>query len=382
MIINRIVLIAGILAATFSIHAETVVSLLTCSPGRDIYELEGHTALRFQDKVNGMDMVVNWGVFDFNAPGFVFRFVKGETEYMAGTAPMESFKALYRNEGREIVEQHLRLTTEEVARLMRMIELNLLPENRTYRYKYLTDNCATRPLTLIEKASERTISTPSDSIATTSWRSEMRRYHRNYPWYQFGIDLALGSGLDKKISSRECAFAPVFLSQYLQDAGIADEPTVILPGQEWGNPAEPTPWYLTPMAVALIVLAITLYIGVKDIRHHNTTRWYVCVFFSLMSLAGCVITFLVFISEHEATSPNWLLLWLNPLCLFPAVAVWLKKLNRAVLCYQIVNFAFLTALLIIFATGIQHPNLAFFPWILSDMILAGTYIWINIKKNR
>ncbi len=56
-------------------HGPLRVSLLTCAPGREIYQLEGHTALRLVREAGngreGYDNVVNWGVFDFAAPNFV-----------------------------------------------------------------------------------------------------------------------------------------------------------------------------------------------------------------------------------------------------------------------------------------------------------------------
>ena len=69
--------------------APAKVSLVTCAPGRQIYELEGHTGLRLQWE--GNDMVANWGLFDFNSPNFVYRFVKGETDYCAGICPTPYF---------------------------------------------------------------------------------------------------------------------------------------------------------------------------------------------------------------------------------------------------------------------------------------------------
>lgn len=375
---RHLIILIALLTALVS-RAETVISLLTCSPGRDVYELEGHTAMRFLDTETGEDRVVNWGIFDFHAPGFVYRFVKGETNYMAGAVPTDVFMSVYASEGRAVTEQRLNLTPSQIEHLIALVDTNLLPENRVYRYKYLTDNCATRPLSIIEKACDKRVTNPDDAPEVSTWRREMRNYHRNYPWYQFGIDLALGSGLDKKISTREKTFAPVFLSKYLLDAGIAGQPTTLLPGKKWGEPAGPTPWILSPMAVALLFLIITSLITWRQLRRLKITRWYYTAFFTVMAIAGCLVTFLVVVSEHEATSPNWLLLWLNPFCLFPAIAIWLKKLNHAVFCYQIVNFALLIILLLIFAIGVQSPNPAFIPWILSDMILSGSYIWINIK---
>lgn len=358
-------------------HTELTVSLLTCEPGRDIYELEGHTAMRFKDDAQGLDIVVNWGIFDFNSPGFVYRFVKGETDYMAGATTTERFLGQYAAEGRGVSEQKLNLSEKEANALYELVNENLLPENRTYRYKYLTDNCATRPLALIERAIGKSIKpNTSHDERTSTWRNEMRRYHRNYPWYQFGIDLALGSRLDEKIGDRERTFAPVYLREYLIDSNISDKPVQFITETRAGAPADSTPWLLTPLAVALAVMVINATVCVLSVKHVKIPRGYISVFYLVAGLAGCIVTFLVFISTHEATAPNWVLLWLNPVCLLPAFGIWLKKLNRVIFYYQIANFASLTALLAIFAAGVQSPNPAFLPWIASDLMLAGSYLYI------
>ena len=124
------------------------VSLLTAAPGDDIYELEGHAALRL--KSSTYDMTVNWGLFDFDSPNFVYRFVKGETDYMAGAIPTAYFIEQYRREGRRLKEQTFNLTPEEAGRLRELVEINLLPENRTYRYNYVRDNCSTRCIDIVE----------------------------------------------------------------------------------------------------------------------------------------------------------------------------------------------------------------------------------------
>ena len=119
------------------------ISLLTARAGAEIYQLEGHSALRIQDPVRG-DYVVNWGLFDFAAPNFVYRFVKGETDYMAGATDTRRFLELYRREGREVVEQKLNLSPEEALEVRNLTDINLQPENRSYRYNYVLDTSATR----------------------------------------------------------------------------------------------------------------------------------------------------------------------------------------------------------------------------------------------
>ena len=93
-----------------------------------------------------------------------------------------------------------------------------------------------------------------------------------------------------------------------------------------------------------------------------------------------MLTFLIFVSVHEATSPNWLYLWINPLAIIPAALIWIKRCKRAVYCYQICNFAALSALLVVAALGVQALNKAFYPLIAADMLLAARYILIYSRK--
>ncbi len=127
--------------------ADTVISVVTFYPGSDIYELEGHTALRVRMPMQ--DYGVSWGLFDFDAPNFVYRFVKGETDYMMGIIPWPYLEAQYHAQGRRIVEQRLNLDSMQKKRLLGLLADNYRPENRTYRYNYVLDNCATRHLAII-----------------------------------------------------------------------------------------------------------------------------------------------------------------------------------------------------------------------------------------
>lgn len=363
------------------------VSLITCGPGSDVYELEGHTALRLTDSVSGSDVAVHWGLFDFESPGFLYRFVKGETDYSVGTIPFALFVSAYRQQGREVTEQELDLTPEQALRLRYLVEENLRPENRVYRYNYVKDNCATRPLRLIETAIGDTLSVTDsrDSMAST-FRSEMTRFHRNYPWYQFGIDLALGQGIDYEINDREKTFAPVTLCRLLADVTVSDsaglrrplvKDTAVLVPAGYDLASAPTPWYQTPLTVSVLLLFLAVAVTVRDIRRRRVSRWFDSLYYGVAGISGLVLTFLIFVSVHEATSPNWLYLWLNPLCLVAAVGVWLKKYNRIVFYCQIVNFVALILLSVVACFGVQVLNNAFISLILCDMIRSINYIYIT-----
>lgn len=359
--------LTALLLAAANSSAETRVSLLTALPGSEIYELEGHTGLRVQDSGSGTDMVVNWGIFDFNSPNFVYRFVKGETDYLCAAEPTQWFMDNYHRQGRQVIEQTLSLNSVQTATLIGLLRENLRPENRVYRYNYVKDNCATRPLQMIEQAIGRQL--VSGEPAMTSFRHEMELYHSAYPWYQFGIDLALGRGIDAPISRREAAFAPVKLMDELRQSGVVASECAH--GNQEVKP-EPTPWPLRPLTVSLAVMIIALVLTL--LPYNIYARAFDSLMFTLFGLTGCVLFFLVAVSTHEATSPNLLLLWLNPLCLLGAIFPWIKSTKKAANCYFFANFALILLLAILAPMLGRTMNAAFWPLMAADLLRSAANI--------
>ncbi len=371
------------------------ISLITCHAGPEIYELCGHSGIHVQYPESGIDYVVNYGLFDFESPNFIYRFVKGETDYMVGAHSYQAFIDSYRRQGRKVEEQHLALAPDQAERLVIFLEENLKPENRVYRYNYVLDNCATRCIDIIEKAIGDTITfDPGSAEGTEGWsfRDEMRHYHRNYPWYQFGIDLALGSGIDHRITIREKSFAPEMMARLFAHAAITDSTGTLTPlvsgtdviynGAEYPAIKDPTPWYLSPASVCWVIFLIIAGISIRNIRNRHQGRMTDTVLFSLFGLAGCLIFFLVVVSEHYATSPNWLIVWLNPLCFCGAIFPWIRKNGNIPEYYHILNFVALFLLLALWRLTGQGFNWAFLPLILSDMMRSATYIYIKRTCSR
>lgn len=241
------------------------VSLITCWPGPEVYELAGHEAVRVRGFKNGLplDSVWNYGTFDFAQPNFIYRFVKGDTDYMLSAYPFNWFMPEYMAQGRRVVEQELNLNADEADRLLGMLRKEALPENRTYRYNYVKDNCATRIVERIDQAAASPV-VYSDSVHYGTFRNEMRAYHRDYPWYQFGIDLALGSGIDYPLRGRDEMFVPVEMMRRVASAHMADGRPLVretrvlnegLPDATLG----PTHWSATPIVCcSLFLLAVVL----------------------------------------------------------------------------------------------------------------------------
>lgn len=380
------VLLALEATASESRQDSIVVSLITCEPGREVYELCGHEAIRIRGIVDGIpvDSVWNYGVFDFNQPNFIYRFVKGQTDYMLAGYPFRMFIPEYVLSGRGVTEQELNFTQPEARKLLEMLREESKPENCQYRYNYVKDNCSTRIVDRIDQASSKRIIYP-DNVKYGTFRNEMRHYHRNYPWYQFGIDLALGSGIDLPISGRAEMFVPVELKEKASVAKFEDgtpfvKSTLILSPDSGEAVDGPTPWYLTPFAVAMAAFIIVSILCLLEVRKRLLFPLLYSLWFGITGVAGCVVFFLVFVSEHEATSPNLLLIWLNPLQLLFAITVWIRRwrlLNAGLAWYNIIGVG---SLLLVWAFQVQNANVAFFPMMGISVMLSAAYVVVTSHK--
>lgn len=362
---------------------DTTVSFVIFMPGPEIYELEGHAALRLQ--LPQGDYGISFGTFDFNQPNFVYRFVKGETDYWAVVVPWGPFMDTYVKQGRAVYNLQLDLTAEQKAKLLALVENNLLPENRTYRYNYVKDNCATRPLGLLEQAVPGLKLAPVKTAERMeTYRDVMRYYHRNYPWYQFGIDLALGTGIDYKLNNREYAFAPALLLSQLQGAKVNGKPIVskveqLNPGAADAT-AGPTNLLLTPFMVGMYIIGLAIYFSRRPNRSDKAAKVFDTVYFTALGLVGCVLTFLVFVSVHEATSPNWLLLAFNPLCFIFAIGIWIKSLKKVVNSYIIVNFALVILMFVMYGGNNAQLDSPIIALLFADLLRCGVRLYQNVKE--
>lgn len=407
-------LLNATLPVAYPMEPHLQASLLTCSPGPEVYELFGHEALRIygtDEKGAPVDTVWNYGVFDFAAPNFLYRFVKGETDYMVEPAPMNLFMLAYMRRGSGVTEQDLNLTSDETLRLRSLLQTNALPQNRFYRYNYIRDNCATRLVAMIDSAVQPEHIIFPREVSYGSFREVMRDFNRDYPWYQFGIDLVLGGGLDAPLTSEEELFAPLLMEQKVGQAYFSDgRPLVkstrilypggaasqfagdtnVRPGSISGNGAPdletlramgftlgPTPFLLSPLAISIFLFLGSLAIGFWQYKTRKIAKWAYTLFFGMLGIAGCVVWFLVFCSSHEATSPNMLALWLNPLQLVIAIFIWWRRTRPAAIAMSVVNIVILILLIAAWPLQSQVANPAVFPLWATTLTLS-----LSLSVNR
>lgn len=346
---------------------EVKVSLITFYPGNEVFEVFGHSEILISDSTG--NYYVNYGVFDFNSPGFVTRYIMGETDYLCAIMPPKLDGGI--KQGRKMVKQDLNLTPEQAQRVWDKLVWNTQPANREYRYRHFSDNCSTRPRDVIEEALGQELDyTGCHYIVGKTLRQVMSHYTRNYPWEQFGIDLALGAACDTVIDARTHTFIPMFLMHALDgikvnrggdQVPLVAQSTVVNPGSDDGIVLAATPWYLTPLLMALLLLALSIAITARDWRRGKRSRWLDTAVFTVAGLAGCLIFFIEFISTHEAVMPNYNILWLNPLQLLLAVVPWFKKGARLLRWCHYVNLALIATMAVVWISGLQAPNVAFLP---------------------
>ena len=304
-------------------RSEVKVSVLTCSPGDEAYSLYGHTALRYVDTDRNLDVVFNYGCFDFSTPNFGWRFVLGETDYMVGCQDFEDFLPEYALRGSAVVEQVIDLNEDEARALFRALLLNIRPQNRVYRYRYLDNNCTTKVRDrLLEVLTAAGDVVYSDSVpAGKTYRDALALPSMEHPWYTFGVNLLLGAGVDNSLDVMTAQFLPLdymnalkgmsFVAADGAERRVVAETNILLPENKVAGVRS----NFTPFNASLLLLLATFVAMLCELRKRKTWWGVDVLLMSVQGLAGALLLFMALFSEHPAVDVNWLIVLLNPLAL-------------------------------------------------------------------
>ncbi|MBR2242569.1 MAG: DUF4105 domain-containing protein, partial [Prevotella sp.] len=344
------------------------ISLLTCSPHEAIYSLYGHTAIRINDQRNGEDLAVNYGLFSFEKPHFVLRFLFGLTDYEMGIEPFEAFCRQYRYYGSSVTQQVLNLTNEEKWNIVKAVNINYMPENSVYRYNYFYDNCTTRAVDMLTThLADAHVVFEGEQQKHPSFREMVHGCLPHHPWNRFGNDMLLGVKADCKTTLREHQFLPANAMDDFRHAMIVGqdgsnrplvlrEEIVVPEGTQdvWKD------FPLSPKDVFLIVLAITVLITLLEAYTKKVLWGYDALLMILCGLAGIVL-FLMLFSQHPTVSLNLQFILFNPihwLFLWPVIR---RK--------KTIYWKILTVLCVLFLIGALFQSYAEGIWILALCLL-------------
>jgi hypothetical protein len=379
---------------TFNVRAQelqfsdsAVISVLTCSPGSEVYAKFGHTGVRVMDPVTGRDVVFNYGIFSFNTDNFYYKFIKGETDYFLGVIPTALFLPEYEERNSDVWEQKLNLTVAEKRNIINSLLENYKPENRVYRYNFVFDNCATRPRDKVLYGIDGQVKFDVNSESKT-FREWVGVYVGESSWLKFGVDMVFGMDADVKATQFESMFLPEMLMYGFQMGKITDKE-----GVERNLVSETThvvkaaprvdqnsSFFGTPLFFFMVLLMVGIAISLYEIRRKTYFTAFDSILLLASGLAGIIVFYLMFFSIHPLVKSNLNLLWLNPFNFIAAFIIWIKPWRVGLFVYQLINIFLILIALVAMTLSLQVFNDAAFPLIVLLFVRYCT--WFVVTKHK
>jgi hypothetical protein len=354
------------------------ISLLTCAPGEELYSTFGHTALRVQDSMAGVDAVYNYGTFEF-APDFYSKFIRGKLLYSLSVESFPDFLYSYQVESRSVVEQELQLSCAEKQKLYTALQINALEENRHYRYDFLFDNCTTRARDIVAANTESPVQFHNILPANVpSFRNLIHSYldKGHEPWSKLGIDILLGAKLDHKVTNLQSMFLPDYLLKGFDSAQVKAKPLVTAPSPLLSMPSPLTAsGVFTPfVCFTLLLIGIVTVSLLRSKRSIKALAVIDFLFFFILGLAGLLLLFMWFGTDHTVTGNNYNLAWALPTHVI--IAFFVGKKRRWVMAYFKIVFWLTVVLILTWFILPQQLN----PALLPIALLIAWRSW-NLAKN-
>ncbi len=362
-------------------------SLITVSPGSELYNCFGHSAFLLQDSTNKIFKMYNYGTFDFNDPNFYWNFVRGKLKYMLAVEDPMDLIGGARAENRFVIQQLLNLSIMQKQRLYDFLERNYLPEKRFYKYDFFYDNCSSRLRdALVYACGDSLKFNLKPAKEDKSFRALIDPYLENKRYQDLGMDLGLGLPADEIASPYQYMFLPEYLMNDFAGATIKGHNKIetLVISQQTILSNEPdeviTPFYLRPWfafwTFFFLILGVTYYQYKKQAAGH----WLDVLIFIPTGLFGLVILFLWFGTDHGVTIKNYNLLWAMPLHLIFIPMLLMKKNLKRVSSYFLANFFVIFFLLILWRFVPQELNLNIIPFIMV-LGLRSMYVYYRIDRS-
>jgi hypothetical protein len=331
------------------LSSEAKISLITASPGYEMYQLFGHSALRVYDPINQIDDVYNWGTFDFDTPNFTWKFMRGRLMYALSVDPFFLFYPSYIQQERSLYETVLLLSEEEKQALYDYMEWNALQENRYYRYDFFFDNCATRIRDMVDSVVTGQIMWDQTGLPQEpSFRQLIDGYIGFNPYLDLGIDLLLGSPSDATAGPWGSMFLPDYLMQGFEEARIESngetrslsETTIVL---YQANPPPAPQFAVGPWVISFFIFLVAAVLLLFEWRSGRKFPLFDGLLFGFIGLLGLFMCFMWFGTDHTVLPWNFNLLWCWPFHLFLLPWIlkhrkpkWIKVYFKIYLLFQII----------------------------------------------
>lgn len=340
---------------------------MTCSPGKETYSAWGHSAVRVVDKRANIDVVYNFGLFDFNTPNFYPKFIKGRLEYKLGIERTQGFYHLYFKENRQIIEQKLNLSDKEAIKIIQRLQYLYLPENRYYLYRFAGKNCTSELRDLILENIDTDF---ENKLTNKTVRQQLNEYLQDRLWLKFSMSLIMGYKVDRKVDLFESMFLPDYLCYGLRDiktenGNLIKEETIFNQLYDVNNGYS---LLINPLFILSILALLVILFNKKYIQ---------TPFLIIIGLNGLVIFTLSLITEHPELRYNLNPLWINPLYF---LIVFLKNNSNLKIYLTILLQLMLFAMIPIWLFKIQYFELTYLPITLILIIINYRILYLNKTK--
>jgi hypothetical protein len=327
----------------------------------------------------GMDIIFNYGTFDFNDPDFYAKFVRGKLNYFVSVEYFTDFFTAYQYEQRGIAEQTLQLTCAQKQQLFEALKTNAKEENKFYKYDFLYDNCSSRLRDMIAKyaipgITYKNILPHSGATARNLIHSYLNAGHQ--PWSKLGIDILLGAKLDAPLTNQQAMFLPDYLLKGFDSANSNNQPVInnkklLLPATTTAEKTSNQAPFIY-LGILFLIIAIASFIPAfqKPLQVFDT------ILFTITGLLGVLLLFMWWGTDHVVCSNNLNLLWALPTHLLLVLYLHSKKqwVNYYWLAVVIIN----GFLLMLWNWLPQQLNTALIP-VVALLLLRSL---MHFKKNR
>ena len=354
--------------------------------GAELYDQFGHSAFRIKDAPSGVDVVFNYGVYDFDTPNFYTKFAQGKLLYELKVTYYQPFYETYVAENRWVKEQILNLSQEEKQAVSDFLWNNALPENKKYKYDFFYDNCATRIRDVIQEVLGDKLEYTDDYIEEElSFRDLIQKNLQANTWGSLGIDIALGAVIDRKAKPIEYQFLPQYVYEGAAHALIHrrdnTEPLVKATKVLFEN--NPTPpdnnFLMSPLFILGLLGLLIIFITYRDYQQKSRSRYLDTSLFFFTGLIGVFLVLLWFATDHTATANNYNLLWAFPISILFIWAISKKNASLNINRYVLLLILLLLLLTIHWVTGVQVFAIALLPLLIA-LAVRYVYLMFFIKK--
>jgi hypothetical protein len=257
-------------------------------------------------------------------------------DYRLARQSSARFLAEYDHYDRWVIEQNLDLSINERNELFKFLEINNLPENQVYSYDFFYDNCATKMWDVLQATFGKKIVFDEAYLANQyTFRQLIHQNLQTNSWSAFGIDLALGSVIDNVATPKEHMYLPQYTMEQLRTSKKGD--ALLVTNEEIlfkSKPQERANAFLTsPLFWLLVTMLVVVLVTYMDFKKNRRSRWLDFTIFLITGLAGLLLLFLWFLTDHSQTILNFNVLWVFPFNAIVAFILvkhstppqWLKK---------------------------------------------------------